>query len=114
MQCTAHSSQTGKPCKSKAVKGATVCRMHGGSAPQVKAAAKRRLLEAADPAAAALVKIALDEDMDPRVRVMAIRDLLDRAGISEPKQVEVVTLDAIDREIARLEAELGELDMDDV
>lgn len=112
MQCKATTRQ-GNRCKTDAIRGATVCRMHGGSAPQVKAAAKRRLLEAADPAAAALVKIALDEGMDPRVRVMAIRDLLDRAGIMEPKQVEVISLDAIDREIARLEAELAENDMEE-
>lgn len=28
-RCTAHSKRTGKPCKSPAVRGWTVCRMHG-------------------------------------------------------------------------------------
>ena len=32
------------------MKGGTVCRMHGGSAPQVRAAAQRRLLALVDPA----------------------------------------------------------------
>jgi len=36
--------------------GGTVCRMHGGSAPQVRNAARLRLLAASDPAAAELVK----------------------------------------------------------
>lgn len=44
-QCAAHSSRTGLRCKAFAIHGGTVCRMHGGSAPQVKAAARRRLAE---------------------------------------------------------------------
>lgn len=40
MKCTAVSRRTGKPCGSYAVKGAVVCRKHGGSAPQIKKAAK--------------------------------------------------------------------------
>ncbi|WP_426566397.1 HGGxSTG domain-containing protein [Angustibacter sp. McL0619] len=44
-RCTAH-TRTGRPCKARPVTGATVCRMHGGSAPQVRAAAQRRLQEA--------------------------------------------------------------------
>ena len=43
VKCSAHSSRTGKPCKQWAVRGATVCAAHGGRAPQVKAAAARRL-----------------------------------------------------------------------
>jgi hypothetical protein len=39
MRCTAHSKRTGLPCKSPAVKGYNVCRMHGarGGAPKGKA-----------------------------------------------------------------------------
>lgn len=40
MKCTAVSRRTGNPCRSYAVKGTTVCRKHGGSAPQIKNAAK--------------------------------------------------------------------------
>lgn len=43
VKCTAKSSRTGKPCQKSPIKGATVCRMHGGAAPQVKRAAERRL-----------------------------------------------------------------------
>lgn len=42
-RCTAHSKRTGKPCAAKPVAGATVCFHHGGNAPQVRAAAERRL-----------------------------------------------------------------------
>lgn len=41
-RCTAHTS-AGRPCRNPPVKGAKVCRMHGGSAPQVKRAADRRV-----------------------------------------------------------------------
>lgn len=41
--CTARSSRTGEPCKLTAVRGATVCQVHGGRAPQVRAAAARRV-----------------------------------------------------------------------
>ena len=35
MQCTAH-RRNGSPCRNDTVKGATVCRMHGGTAPAVR------------------------------------------------------------------------------
>lgn len=42
-RCTAKSSRTGQQCKKAAVLGTHVCRSHGAAAPQVKAAALRRL-----------------------------------------------------------------------
>jgi HEAT repeat protein len=58
--------------------------MHGGSAPHIKEAARMRvlnaILEAADPAAARLIKIAL-KTKDDRVAISAIKEILDRAGI---------------------------------
>lgn len=45
-QCTATANRTGQRCAMAAMKGGTVCRVHGGRAPQVKRAAKRRLSEA--------------------------------------------------------------------
>lgn len=41
-RCTGHTS-AGRPCKRAPIAGGTVCPTHGGSAPQVKAAAARRL-----------------------------------------------------------------------
>ena len=43
--CVATAKSTGKPCKAQAIKGAKVCRVHGGAAPQVQAAARRRIAE---------------------------------------------------------------------
>jgi hypothetical protein len=46
-QCIATSKRSGDQCKRAAVPGATVCKMHGGGAPQVRAAAAKRLVFAA-------------------------------------------------------------------
>src|SRR5262245_26164447 len=54
VQCSAHSKQTKKQCGRKAIPGGTVCRYHGGAAPQVKAAADRRIQELEQPAIAYL------------------------------------------------------------
>ncbi len=61
--------------------------MHGGSAPQVVAAARRRLLEAADPAAARLVELMASDD--ERIGLRAARDILDRAGLAAHARVEI-------------------------
>ena len=42
-QCTAHSKRSGNQCKREAIPGATVCHMHGASAPQVRAKAAERV-----------------------------------------------------------------------
>lgn len=102
-RCTAHSSRTGDPCQRPPIKGATVCRTHGGAAPQVQKAARARILEAADTVAAALVRLALDDETPPAVRVQALRDLLDRAGEGAAQKVEVTTHDG---DLAVLDAEL--------
>ena len=41
--CTGTSRQTKKRCRLRPIPGGTVCKWHGGGAPQVKAAAQRRL-----------------------------------------------------------------------
>lgn len=76
-QCSAHNRQ-GNRCGRRPRPGSTVCVMHGGAAPQVQNAARRRLLEAADPAAAELVKL-LDSP-DEQIRLRAATALLDRSG----------------------------------
>lgn len=46
--CKGH-TVAGNPCKKRAILGGTVCQTHGGGAPQVKAAAQRRLEDLIDP-----------------------------------------------------------------
>lgn len=62
MQCTAH-RRNGDQCGNHAVKGANVCRMHGGAIPAVKAAAARRVAE--QKAAKAMSLLAAPVDIDP-------------------------------------------------
>jgi hypothetical protein len=44
-QCQAIVASTGEQCKKMAIAGGTVCRSHGGGAPQVKAAAARNVVK---------------------------------------------------------------------
>lgn len=44
--CKAVVASTGAPCKNRAIAGGAVCHFHGGKAPQVKAAAARRVAAA--------------------------------------------------------------------
>ena len=58
-RCTAR-NQTGNQCKNPAVPGATVCRFHGGAAPQVIAAAQRRIALAEAQKAAETLGLLID------------------------------------------------------
>lgn len=42
-RCSARSKRSGERCRRAPIVGGTVCTMHGGAAPQVRAAARRRL-----------------------------------------------------------------------
>lgn len=85
-RCQAHSSRTGDPCKNMALLGATTCRFHGGAAPHVKRAARARIENAAELMAKQLLGIALTADSES-VKLAAIRDALDRAGLKPPAEV---------------------------
>jgi hypothetical protein len=43
VRCTARAKRTGRPCRAWAVRGALVCRAHGGAASQVLTSAAKRL-----------------------------------------------------------------------
>lgn len=86
--CTARRTN-GEKCRKVAIKGAVVCATHGGQAPQVKAKAKARLENAADRMAKELLHIAVDDDAPPAVKLNAIKDALDRAGLSPKQSVEL-------------------------
>lgn len=93
-QCAARSKQSGERCKKSPMPGSNVCRVHGGSAPQVKAAAKRRLEEASERMAQRLLGLAENDLKDGTkvgayVQLGAVTAALDRAGIVEQKQLNV-------------------------
>jgi hypothetical protein len=75
-KCTATNRQK-KRCTQPAIKGGTVCRYHGGAAPQVKAKAMERLLALQHPAIDRLSKL-IEQDAFPTVAYAASRDVLDR------------------------------------
>lgn len=86
--CTAR-RRNGEPCLNYAIRGAKVCRLHGGSAPQVRAAAQVRILMASDLAAKKLVDLMQSPTVDDRVKLSAAKDLLDRANLAGTQNVEI-------------------------
>lgn len=108
MRCTATAKTTGKQCRRGAIHGGTVCKKHGGGAPQVKKAAAQRLRELQHPAISRIKKtieaepvIAIDEEgkpvmfngrpvviesVTPGVALAAARDVLDRTGLETAKR----------------------------
>lgn len=75
-RCTATNRQ-GKRCGKPPIPGGTVCRMHGGAAPQVKAAAMERLMALQHPAIDRLEQLIGQKEF-PTVAYAASRDVLDR------------------------------------
>jgi hypothetical protein len=63
VQCSATAKSTGRRCTRPAVQGATVCRYHGGSAPQTARKAARRL--ALGEALAELGRLGRPVEVDP-------------------------------------------------
>lgn len=84
-RCVAHKGN-GDRCLKAAIKGATVCRTHGGATRHVRNAARVRLENAADLMAKKLLGIAISGESEA-VRLNAIRDALDRAGLKAPSEV---------------------------
>ena len=87
-QCTAE-NRHGEPCELAPIKGGTVCHKHGGSAPQVKNAARRRLNAMAEPAMIELNKILHNSSTSDRDKLRAIQMVLDRSGYGPSANVKV-------------------------
>ncbi len=105
-QCRAK-NRAGNPCGGRVIRGGTVCRMHGGSAPQVKKSARERLDDMIDPALNRLLRLIDDESSG--IALAAVKDILDRGGYKAidrqqisgpdggPIQTEEVGIDDADR-----------------
>jgi HEAT repeat protein len=90
-------NRAGNPCGRWAIPGGTVCPMHGGSAPQVREAARRRILTHAEQALETMVALLRSES--DAVRVRAAADLLDRAGLKQATELAVSQADAPNAEL---------------
>lgn len=80
---------SGVPCKRPPIQGGNVCRAHGGAAPQVRAKAQTRILMSADAAAAKLIEMIHSKKVDDRTKLLAVKDLLDRANLGGKQTIEV-------------------------
>lgn len=98
-QCSATSKQSGERCRKAAIAGGTVCKTHGGGAPQTVRKARLRLAELVDPSIAVLGSIMADKAASPQARLRAVENVLDRAGIPRAADQTVVVEDA--REMLR-------------
>lgn len=109
-KCRAHRTN-GEPCGNYPMRGGTVCRKHGGGAPQVRKKAAERIAEAADDAAALLVQFMEDPKNDTKVRTQIAQDLLNRAGYGGKNAVDL-KVSVFDEAVASGEflVDLGEVD----
>lgn len=89
-QCTAK-NRRGERCEKAPIKGGTVCKTHGGSAPQVRRKAALRLLELVEPAIAVLAREMVNADKSSD-RQRAANSVLDRAGV--PRTATVIDGDS--------------------
>lgn len=67
VRCSAHRVGDGQPCGNWSITGGTVCRHHGGSAPQIrrKATEREAIRKAEEEAQRALVLFGRPRDIDP-------------------------------------------------
>ncbi len=97
-RCHAHKTN-GENCPNWAIRGGTVCHVHGGRAPQVKQAAQDRLRNLVDPAITRL-EILINDEMSS-VALAAVKDVLDRNGFKATEKVEATLLKSFTLRIDR-------------
>lgn len=111
-QCTARASGTGSRCRKAPVKGATVCASHGGNAPQVRAAAARRLATA--EAVALAQKLGLPITTTPEAALMsALNQAAGIAAFYGSKVQEIVEGDPNDLVWGQTRSKTGGIDAGD-
>lgn len=89
-------NQLGEQCRNFAIKGGRVCKFHGGATRHVKDKARIRVEMASNALMGKLIEIAFDDNRPASVQLEAIKDSLNRAGLTKPNQVEVGPARAFD------------------
>lgn len=87
-RCTATSKAKGVRCGRAPIPGGTVCRYHGGAAPQVRLKAAERLVAYQDRAIDRLFELA-EQTTFPSTAFAAVRDVLDRTMGRAKEQLDV-------------------------
>lgn len=88
LRCSAKSKQKGVQCGRTAIPGGTVCRYHGGAAPQVKLKALERLQAYQDRAIDRMFTL-VEQTEFPSTAFAAARDVLDRTMGKPTESVQV-------------------------
>lgn len=106
-RCTAQKTDGGR-CGAYAIRGSNVCRVHGGSAPQVKDKAQERLDRLAVPAVKQLGEI-IEGEATNSDKIKACKDVLDRAGYPKTERKEHTGKDGEPIEVESFVSSLDEL-----
>jgi hypothetical protein len=78
----------GERCKKAAIRGATVCRSHGGATKQVQRKARELLDRMVEPALHTLREVMLDPASSDSDKLRSVQMLLDRTGFGPGLKVE--------------------------
>lgn len=111
VQCSAKSHSTQQQCKKLAIPGGTVCRHHGGAAPQVKRAALERIRDARDASLRLFNEYVEQKLVDPRTALDATTRLSELSEVLDGRssgRVDInITDTGIDADLDRLVADLA-------
>lgn len=115
--CRGHRKADGQACKNSVAEGFRVCDFHGGSNPNTIRAVRSRFMEMVPTIEERyweMIGRADFQELSPRDQaaiLSAMKDVLDRAGVTAIRTVEQKVLDpaSLDVAIEELEAELVDL-----